>query len=59
MYGRSGSVLGVTSIIGGVAVLPNTGGNSLLTILDIVTMTAGAIIIGSFVITRIATKFNR
>jgi hypothetical protein len=43
----------------GVAVLPNTGGNTLMTILGITLTTVGAIVLLSFAATRIAARFVR
>lgn len=64
MYGRgsgevSSVVSGAASTVAGAAVLPNTGGNALLMVLSIVTLVAGALILGSFAFTRVASLLYR
>lgn len=62
--GQSGGILsnsttGVSSVVStatGVAVLPNTGGNVLLTVLSIATIVAGLLIAVSFFATRIVAR---
>lgn len=59
MYGQGGGVLGASSTVAGIVALPNTGGNLALTILSISTITVGALITTSFVVTRLAHTLNR
>jgi hypothetical protein len=54
MYG--GKVLGATTVAGGGAViLPNTGGNTLLTVVSIISITIGSVILLSTLV-RFAAK---
>ena len=55
----TGQVLGVTTGVAGVAILPNTGGNPLLTAFSVICIVAGTLIVSSFVVTRFASKFMR
>lgn len=41
MYGNAGTVAGATTTVAGVAALPNTGGNTLLTIVSIAAIAIG------------------
>jgi hypothetical protein len=64
MYGSDNATVtalttGTASTVAGIAVLPYTGGNTLLAILSIVGITAGALVVGSFVVARIATIVYR
>ncbi len=64
MYGRGGGEVatvatGAVSSAAGIAILPNTGGNLALMVLSIATIGAGALIVGSFTFTRIASKLVR
>lgn len=62
MYGGLGggeAVLGAATTVAGIAVLPNTGGSLVLTVLTIATIAAGSLVTGSFVVTRVVTKLNR
>ncbi len=52
-----GAATGTTAA--GVALLPNTGGNTLMTVVSIIMMVAGGIIVTSFVATKIAGRFTR
>ena len=53
------TVLGTSTTAAGVAVLPNTGGNSLLTILAVTSMVIGAAIVLSTVARLVAKRrFN-
>lgn len=52
----SGLVSGVTSTTAGVALLPNTSGNILLTVLGVVTVALGVIAIVTFIAGRISNK---
>ena len=54
-----GQVLGATTTATGVAVLPNTGGNSLLTVLAWVTIVAGATVLASSVVSRLVARSLR
>lgn len=68
MYGGRGSGIiasnatattGIASTVAGIAVLPNTGGSVLLQALSITTLSAGALIILSFITTRVLTRLYR
>lgn len=64
MYGQGGGAItsvatGTVSTAAGIAVLPNTGGSPLLIALSIMSMSAGALILGSFAFTRIASRLYR
>lgn len=52
----SGLVSGVTSTTAGVALLPNTSGNILLTALGILTIILGLLAIASFIAGRVSRK---
>ena len=52
-------VLGATTTATGVAVLPNTGGSTLLTILSLTLISVGLIVVVSFSLTRILGRFLR
>lgn len=64
MYGMGGGSLssgaagvsGAASTVAGIAILPNTGGNLLLTVLSIVTIGVGLLVTSSFVVTRFLAK---
>ncbi|MBP9738621.1 hypothetical protein KBD20_02950 [Candidatus Saccharibacteria bacterium] len=43
----------------GVAMLPSTSGNTLMTALSIVLIAGGALILGSFIVTKVASRFMR
>lgn len=53
-----GAVLGASTAIGGVAVLPYTGGSVFGNILAAVSIALGLIVLSSFVLTRLIKKFN-
>lgn len=53
----AGLISGVTSTTAGIALLPNTSGNTLLTILGIATIVLGVLSITSFAASRIARIF--
>ena len=57
----TGAVLGAstTAAATGIAVLPNTGGNILLTVYSIVTIALGIFVLGSFAASRLANKIAR
>ncbi|HET9174561.1 MAG TPA: hypothetical protein VFN56_04780 [Candidatus Saccharimonadales bacterium] len=63
MYGgKGGAIFGTaTAVTGvaGVALLPDTGNSLLQTIISIAAITAGIIMVGSFVFTRIFAKLYR
>lgn len=64
MYGRgAGEITSVTtgavSTVAGIATLPNTGGNTALMLLSVATLVVGALILSSFVFTRIASLLYR
>lgn len=64
MYGQGGGEIasvatGTVSTVAGLAVLPNTGGNPMLIALSIISLVAGALILGSFAFTRIASLLYR
>lgn len=48
-----GVVLGATTTAAGIVILPNTGGNTLLTLLSLVTIVAGCAVMASFVFARL------
>lgn len=52
-------VAGTTSTVAGVAVLPNTGGSTLMAVLGIVMIVCGAIVVASFVATKISSRIIR
>jgi hypothetical protein len=57
---NTGKVLSACTGVGcGVAVLPNTGGNVLLTVFSIVAIGMGALVLTSFAVSRLATKLHR
>jgi hypothetical protein len=58
---ETGKVLGATSAstTAGIAVLPNTGGNTLLTILSVTLISVGAIVLVSFAATRLYARSLR
>lgn len=63
-YGRGGGEItsvttGAVSTVAGIATLPNTGGNTALTLLSVATLVVGALILGSFAFTRIASLLYR
>jgi hypothetical protein len=45
-------VSGAASVVSGIAILPNTSGNTLLTVLGIITLTVGALVLLSFIVTK-------
>lgn len=47
------------STVAGLAVLPNTGGNMLLTAMSLTLAVVGGIVVLSFVATRIAARLSR
>jgi hypothetical protein len=51
-----GQVLGTSTTATGVAVLPNTGGNTLLTILAWLTIAAGVTVLTSSVVRRLVAR---
>ncbi len=53
------AVLSATTMVGGIAVLPNTGGNVLLTILSVVCIAASAVVLVSFGLSRLVGKTLR
>jgi hypothetical protein len=63
MYGQGGGLLssgatgvsGAASTVAGIAVLPNTGGSLLLTVLGLITLGVGVLVTTSFVVTRISS----
>jgi hypothetical protein len=65
MYGQGSSIItsnatgagGAASVLGGIAVLPNTSGNSALLVLSIATIALGSLVVLSFVSTRIALRY--
>ena len=57
--GPTGAVLGASTTAAGIATLPNTGGSLLLTVFSAVTIAVGALVLGSFVFSRIANKLSR
>jgi len=59
MYGRGAGLTGAGTTVTGVAMLPNTGGNTALHILNLVTIAIGVIVSSSFVLTRIATRLYK
>jgi len=60
MYGSgNGSVLGATTTTAGIAVLPNTGDNTLLFVVAITSVIIGLLIILTTVIRLIAKKIYR
>lgn len=64
MYGQgSGAITSVAtgsvSTVAGITALPNTGDNPLLIALSIFSLSAGALILGSFTFTRIASMLYR
>lgn len=54
----SGQVLGASTAIGGIAMLPYTGVNTFAQILAIASIALGLIVLSSFAITRIIKKIN-
>jgi hypothetical protein len=54
-----GQVLGASTSAVGVAVLPNTGGNTLLTVLAWLTIVAGAAVLTSSVVSRLVARSIR
>lgn len=64
MYGQGGGeVLGITTgtaaTVTGIAVLPNTGGNTYIMLLGLFSLIAGIVILGSFTAARIAGVLYR
>lgn len=58
MYGRNvNGVLGLASTVLGAAVLPNTGNNLLIEVLRISTVVAGSLILSSFIVTKVMSKY--
>lgn len=56
----NGQILGASTVTGGgVALLPNTGGDPILMAFSIAAIAAGAIVLLSFAVTRLSTKFSR
>ncbi len=51
-----GQVLGASTTAAGVAVLPNTGGNTLLTVLAWLTIVAGAAVLTSSIVSRLVAR---
>lgn len=57
MYGKGASVVGSITVTGtGAMVLPNTGGNSLATILAYTAISVGAIALISQIVVRVARR---
>jgi hypothetical protein len=54
----AGQVLGASTAIGGIAMLPYTGNSVLVNILAISSIALGLIVLSSFFITRILKKIN-
>lgn len=54
-----GQVLGASTTATGVAVLPNTGGNTLLTVLAWLTIVAGAAVLTSSIVSRLVARSLR
>jgi hypothetical protein len=54
-----GQVLGASTTATGVAVLPNTSGNTLLTVLALATIVAGATVLISSVASRLVARSLR
>lgn len=59
MYDNISGKGGAVSIIGGVAVLPNTAAGTPLNILSIVTIVTGVIVVLSFIVTRALAYYYR
>lgn len=53
------AILGTSTTAVGVAVLPNTSGNTILSVAAIVMIVAGLLVTGSFIVTRVAGRFLR
>lgn len=51
-----GQVLGASTTAAGVAVLPNTGGSTLLTVLAWLTVAAGVTVLTSSIVSRIIAR---
>jgi hypothetical protein len=49
----SGAVLGASTTAAGIILLPNTGGNAILTIYSLATIVFGVLVLSSFVASRI------
>lgn len=49
----TGALLGVSTTAASVAVLPNTQGNTLLTVLSIILAAAGLLVIASFIAVKV------
>ncbi|HZP55779.1 MAG TPA: hypothetical protein VFB03_03365 [Candidatus Saccharimonadales bacterium] len=58
MSGQS-QALGATTTVAGVAVLPNTGGNTLITVLATLTIVAGVAVLASSTISRLIARSRR
>lgn len=54
-----GQVLGATTTATGIAVLPNTGGSTLLTVLAWTIIVAGAAVLTSSIVSRLAARTLR
>lgn len=52
----TGKVLGVGGLGGGAIVLPNTGGNRILTVAAVTSIVLGVVVIASSVISYVAKK---
>jgi len=62
-YMYNGNVLGnstgagsAVAVVAGTATLPFTGGNSILQVLAVVTLALGAVVLTSFVVSRVLAK---
>jgi hypothetical protein len=55
MYGGKGGG-GAASVAGGAIVLPNTGGNTILTIVALTSITVGAAVLASILVRWVAKK---
>ena len=54
----SGQVLGATTAaVGGIAILPATGGNPLAQLLTYTAIIVGSLVLLSFILTRLAKRF--
>ncbi len=54
-----GQILGASTTTAGVAVLPNTGGNTLLTVLAWITIAAGVAVLTSSILSRLVARSLR
>lgn len=65
MYGGLGGGRAVEGVVGtvattaGITMLPNTSGNSALTVLSIATLVLGILVLTSFVITQVIRKRSK